>query len=273
MSESWTLTGAEGLPLRGLTDRPAGSPRGVVLIAHGFKGYKEYGFLPHLARVCADAGLVAHRFDFSHSGMGEDPATFQHPDRFERDTWNLQVHDLLVVADAIRSGRLAGGDADLTLFGHSRGGATCLLAAARHAERLRPARLVTAAAPAVLDRLSDAERRLLHEKSRLPSPSARTGQVLHVGRAWLEEQERDPAAHDLLALVARLAVPVLLIHGSADPTVPAEDALRLASAIGPRAVVRLIPDANHVFGVPNPFDPLAPPPPALAVLEALVTAG
>ena len=54
-----------------------------MLIAHGFKGYKDYGMFPRLARVAAETGFVAHRFNFSHSGMTDRIATFEHPDLFD----------------------------------------------------------------------------------------------------------------------------------------------------------------------------------------------
>jgi uncharacterized protein len=40
-------------------------------------------------------------------------------------------------------------------------------------------------------------------------------------------------------------VPVLLIHGAADRTVPLKDGRRLAAAIGPRAEHWIVPDATH----------------------------
>ena len=92
--ESWTIDGSDGEPIRG--DVHAASiapPRGVFLIAHGFKGYKDYGMFPVLAREFAAAGFIAHRFNFSHSGMTNNIATFERPDLFEKDTWNRQVYD------------------------------------------------------------------------------------------------------------------------------------------------------------------------------------
>jgi uncharacterized protein len=84
----WTIPGAENQPIYGTTHLPDGShgsPRSVVIIAHGFKGYKDYGMFPRIAHQCAEAGLVAHRFNFSHSGMTNHIDTFERPDLFERD--------------------------------------------------------------------------------------------------------------------------------------------------------------------------------------------
>ena len=42
---------------------------------HGFKGFKDWGFFPHLADRLARAGLVAVSFNFSGSGVGPDGET------------------------------------------------------------------------------------------------------------------------------------------------------------------------------------------------------
>jgi fermentation-respiration switch protein FrsA (DUF1100 family) len=40
-------------------------------------------------------------------------------------------------------------------------------------------------------------------------------------------------------------VPILLVHGGADPTIPLADARRLVAAIGSRAEHWIVPDAGH----------------------------
>ena len=262
---SWTLPGADGHPLHGDTHLPAdgGDIRGVLLICHGFKGYKDYGLFPALATAAAARGLVAHRFNFSHSGMTNRIESFERPDLFEADTWGKQVHDLATVHAAARAGTLPGPAAaglPITWFGHSRGGVTVLLAAAQ--ATAPPARLVAAAAPHVACFLDEAQRRLLRAAGHLDSPSSRTGQVLRIGTAWLDELEADPEACDPLRAIGRLRFPVLLIHGADDQTVPTAAAHALHQASGGRAELRLLPGASHTFNAPNPLPDGAPVPEA-----------
>ena len=105
-SNEWTLPGADGEAILGNAHRPDGEPVGVVIIAHGFKGYKDYGMFPRIAETMCDAGFIAHRFNFSHSGMTNTIETFERPDLFERDTWNKQVFDCRAVVAAINDGKL-----------------------------------------------------------------------------------------------------------------------------------------------------------------------
>ncbi len=267
--EDWTLKGADDQPILGSTDLPdTAKPRLQVLFAHGFKGYKDYGFLPVLAaRLARSLDAAVHRFNFSHSGMTRTVETFERPDLFERDTWSRQVFDIGVVDGAIRAAALPGAadGGPVVWMGHSRGGASCLLAAGRRAragEGPLPEAIVTLAAPASTCSLTQEQRQQLREQGFLLSPSSRTGQQLRVGREWLEEIERDPQGHDLLALARAVDVPVLVVHGLDDPTVQPADAEAIAQALA-QAELALIEGADHVFNTPNPADPQAPPSEAL----------
>lgn len=277
----WTIPGAEGEPILGNTHWPIGSPRGIAIIAHGFKGYKDYGMFPAIAHHFAQAGFIAHRFNFSHSGMTNDTATFARPDLFERDTWNKQVFDLNeVVKHAVRmsssirmpssnggngtslpspSGRGAGGEGSslpFLILGHSRGGMTMLLWAGRtidDANVPKPAGLIALAAPSRPFLFTDADKKLMREQGYIESPSSRTGQKLRVGKQYIEEQLADPEGHDVILQTKRIRCPICIIHGENDHSVPVQNAHELAAAAGKRAELHIIPGTDHVFNTPNPF--------------------
>ena len=275
---SWILPGADDQPILGDTHLPDGEPIGVLVVCHGFKGYKDYGFFPYLAECAAQRGLIAHRFNFSHSGMTDRLETFERPKLFEQDTWGKQTEDLGRVAAAIATGQLAGRDFPQVWFGHSRGGVTVLLTAGRvfaaadyqGANRVppppdvpAPVAVVTASTPDVATSLDDAQRRLMHKQGYLESPSSRTGQNLRVGLGWLKEIEANPRAYDPCRAIARIKCPVLILHGDQDETVSPTAARRLAEAGGDRVNVRIIEGANHVYGGRNPLPNDEPPPAAL----------
>ena len=273
MATDWTIDGAQGEPIIGNTHLPAGAPAGVILIAHGFKGYKDYGMFPRIAVTMAARGLVAHRFNFSHSGMTADTETFGRPDLFEKDTLNKQVADLQSVIEGVSCGVLAGQGFPIVIFGHSRGGVTALLTAGRTAGDTafpQPAGVATAASPSIGNPLTPDQARQLLDEGFLVSPSSRTGQDLRIGRAFLAEQLEQPEAHNMTVQVARITCPVLIVHGENDPTVPAACAGLLAESLTSPPRIEIIPDADHVFNTPNPHPPDSPGSPQLeALLDAL----
>ncbi|HEX8254364.1 MAG TPA: alpha/beta hydrolase, partial [Thermoanaerobaculia bacterium] len=81
----FTLTSDEGLPIRGDLDIPD-RPRALVVIVHGFKGFKDWGFFPWVAQRLLQHRLAVCRFNMSRSGIGDDPESFDRLDLIEKDT-------------------------------------------------------------------------------------------------------------------------------------------------------------------------------------------
>lgn len=269
MASAWSRQNSQGLDILGCVDEPAEAPVGVVVIVHGFLGYKDYGMFPRLARTLARAGFIVHRYNHAHSGMTNAIETFERPDLFERDTWMHQVADLDTVIEEIASGSLAGAGLPIVLLGHSRGGATVMLNAG---QRFRaglvplPAGVITLSAPATTCGWDADLREEVLEQGHTLVRSSRTGQTLRIDAAWLVEQLDDPSAHDVLAHARDIACPMLVVHGEADPTVPCEAAHRLVAAAGDTARLVLVEGGNHVFQTPNPDPPEAEPSDQLRVV-------
>jgi len=248
---SWTITNDHGLEILGDTHLLE-SPTACAIILHGFKGYKDYGFIPVLASMLADSGVLVHRFNFSTSGMTNDTATFARPDLFALDTWTRQVDDVRRVIRAVRSGELEGGGLPITLIGHSRGGATAILAGGRHADELGLASISTINAVDRCCGLSEESQRELLSVGRMFTESARTKQRLRINSAWLREQLDNPAAHDVCALAAQTGVPMLVMHGDRDDAVDVQAGHNIAKCA--KTSVRIIEGSNHVLNTTNPAD-------------------
>jgi dienelactone hydrolase len=255
--EPFTVTRPEGGLLHGLLDLPeAPGRRPAVVICHGFKGFMEWGFFPSLAALLAERGFVAVRFNLSGAGMRPGDELVSDPQAFEDNTYSAELADLLRVLEAA-AGDLAPDRIDpdrLALFGHSRGGAAAVLAAAHQPWREGIRALVTWAAIARVDRYSPEEKRTWREAGQLPVVNSRTGQRLALGRALLEDVERHAAGDlDIGAAAGRRAAPWLIVHGEQDESVPAAEALELEARATGKHELLLIPGAGHTFGASHPF--------------------
>ena len=245
----WTLQNGRGLEILGNTDHPDGEAVGCLVLLHGFKGYKDYGFIPVLGRELAKAGILVHRFNFSCSGMTNEIGTFARPDLFALNTWNRQVEDVGFVFDAIGSGEILGDGLPMFLCGHSRGGGTALLASGRES-RPKLWGVATINSVASCNSLSDEMQKEMLDAGFVKTASARTGQELRMDASWLSEQIDDPEAHDVLRLCTSIDCPTIIMHGSDDQAVDIGAGEAIAGAVG--AELNVITGANHVLNTANP---------------------
>lgn len=218
-----------------------------MVICHGFKGFKDWGFFPHAAGRLARAGFTVVSFNTSGSGVGEDGESFDELERWGHQTFTGDLADLSTVVDyAAEQGAPSVG-----LLGHSRGGGTAVLHAARDR---RVTSLATWAAVSTFGRWSPDDLTRWRRDGRLDVVNLRTGQVLPMFRDALDDLEANPHRLDLLAASARIAVPWLIVHGTQDESVPLEDGLALERASrSPRTQMLRIEGGSHTFGVRHPW--------------------
>jgi pimeloyl-ACP methyl ester carboxylesterase len=237
----------------------------AVVLCHGFKGFKDWGFFPPFADRLARAGYVVVSWNASGSGVDDD-GEFTLPERFARNTFSAELSDLETVREALDSGALeVVRPTSLGLVGHSRGGGLAILAASRSD---RVASLVTWAAINSPSRWSAEMQRRWREAGFLEITNQRTGQVLKLLPDVLDDLERNREALDIGAAADRIRCPWLVIHGAVDETVKLREAEELASRAS-RPASRVVPNTGHTFGAVHPFQGMTP---ALTeVFDATVT--
>jgi uncharacterized protein len=243
--------------IRGRIDAPTegtthGSKRPIAILLHGFKGFMDWGFFPDMARRIASRGFVAVRFNASGSGIGEDLESFTDADAFARNTLSREIEDLGRVRHWIRRGGVEGVDTERTsLVGHSRGGGLALV----HAAEARDCRCVVAwAAVSTFDRFDEPTKSIWRQRGFLPILNARTGQELRLGVSALEDLEAHRERFDVPRACAIVQNPALLLHGTADESVPFAESEILLSSFAPGRAARIpIEGAGHTFGVRHPM--------------------
>ncbi len=254
---SASLPGAEGLPVTFDLHLPEGKgPFPVVLIQHGFKGFKDWGFFPWLADRVAASGLAAIRFNTSHNGvgLGTEASEFTRPELFARNRPSFERADLQALLDGIREGRHEIPQVEeldprrVGLLGHSRGGYNVLLAG------LEPGVRAVVTWASVTSCVPGAEAaRSFQENGYWDVANARTGQVIRMTREWWDEVHPLPEFLDVRGVLPELGDRLLLVHGDEDTSVPSSQADELHSLSKGRARKIVVPGADHVFGARHPF--------------------
>ncbi|HET8773601.1 MAG TPA: alpha/beta fold hydrolase [Thermoanaerobaculia bacterium] len=241
----FTIASEEGLAIRGDFEA-AEDPRALVVIVHGFKGFKDWGFFPWTAQRLMQHRLAICRFNMSRSGIGDDPETFSRLDLFEHDTYSTQLRDLAAV---VRHAQRQFPDLPTFLLGHSRGGGVVLLGA----EEVPNLRGVMAWAPiARVDRWDAATQREWRKRGVLEVENARTKQIMRMSPVILDDYDANAARLDILAATSRLRVPLLVLHGGRDESVPVAEGRLIASRAAESSLV-VLHRASHTFNAIHPL--------------------
>ena len=245
IGSAFTLQSSEGLPIAGNLDVPE-RPRALVIVVHGFKGFKDWGFFPWLAQRLTQHHLAVCRFNMSRSGIGEDPETFDRLDLFADDTYSQQLDDLgRVVAYAQEQFSKC----PIFLLGHSRGGGIAILGAA---DVPRLAGVVTWSPIASVNRWDEATRTQWRRDGFLDQLNQRTRQNMRMSTRILDDYEANRDRLDIAAAAERLQAPLLVIHGRRDESVSFEEGRRLAQR-APEASFVVIDRAGHTMNAIHPL--------------------
>ena len=227
----------------------------VVLFCHGYKGFKDWGAWEQVARFFTGRGCIFVKFNFSHNGVTADhPTDFVDLEAFAQNNLSTELDDLGCMLTALESLTLDGfavSKADLTVVGHSRGGAIATL---RAVEDDRIQRLVTWAS------VSDYEDRFLlgnamvkwKEDGVYYIKNGRTGQDMPHYYQYYEDFKANRDRLDIKQACLGITCPHLIVHGARDEAVHLTEAMRLHKwSRGSR--LEIVADASHTFGAKHPW--------------------
>jgi dienelactone hydrolase len=253
---SLALPGRLGDLLIDVRTPPERAPAPAVVLLHGFKGFKDWGMFPVFAERLAQAGYLAVSFNTSGSGV-DATGHFSRLERFRRNSFSAELADLLTLIKALKAGKLGPAPTAIGVVGHSRGGGIAILAARQSRDI---GALVTWSAISTVRRWTEGELARWRRDGYLSVLNTRTGEQLPLGPDTLHDVEKHAERRlNIKAAAAELSIPWLLIHGTADESVPQSEGEALA-AVAPQASTRVlfIEGAGHTFGAVHPFAGVTP---------------
>jgi uncharacterized protein len=255
MRKSFTLTNSDREIIRGdLRFREAQKNAPVIIICHGWLGFKDWGFFPLLAETLAESGYITITFNFSRNGIGSDLDTITEIEKFSRNTYTHELQDLHCLMEAIKAEKIGKGLIDreqVGLLGHCRGGGLALLYAARD-NYVRT--VVTWAAISTVDRFSAEQVKNWKKTGSIEFENKLTRQTLPVSVALLNDIHEHRGQLDILQAAAGLDIPVLLIHGDNDEVVTSEETRKIYHNLKTaHKEIEIIEGANHYLGITHPL--------------------
>ncbi len=229
----------------------------VIIYAHGFNGFKDWGNFDLIAEKFAAAGFVLVKFNFSHNGTTpEQPEEFTNLEAFGNNNYTKQLADLQLmidwVADPANRYHSVMDTNKIYLIGHSMGGGIAILQAAAD-KRIK--KLITWAA------ISECKTpwgtwctdKMLEWKQTGVAyyNNSRTRKQMPLYYQLYEDYIQNRERLDILKAIEELDIPVLICHGTADLAVPVEKAYALKNR--QPSVQLFITDSDHVFGRKHPW--------------------
>jgi dienelactone hydrolase len=204
-----------------------GQITGMVILCHGFRGHRRWGFFPQLCSRLQNAGIIAFAMDFSLNGYvyregggrSHEHARFD-PEVFRKNTISREFNDLAEVVRYIASTPIRFGippGTPIGLYGHSRGALSVILHALENGSSRAICTWATTSNP---NFYTDNQKESWRRNGFYEFTDSKNGSSLALDLAYLEDLESNSARYDFAERIRTLKVPHLLVHGTMDLVVP-----------------------------------------------------
>jgi pimeloyl-ACP methyl ester carboxylesterase len=233
---------------------------GLLIICHGFKGFKDWGFFPYVAQEFSYNYDVI-TFNFTHNGIGEDLISFTELEKFAKNSYSYEIEDLHNLIQSIKNKQIPSIKKDLSAFpifllGHSRGAGVSLIYSFEYPTEITG--VISWNGISNVDLFSEEIKNEMRNSGRSYILNGRTNQQMPLDLMILEDIEANKERFDILERVKSSTVPITLIQGSEDFERLREGSATLL-ANQPSLKWIHIPGGNHTFGAVHPFQGITKP--------------
>ncbi len=231
-----------------------GKKKPLIIFLHGFKGFKDWGNFDLMMEYFTQKKYVFIKMNFSHNGTTLDsPLEFNDLNSFGRNNFIIELEDVQAIIEHVFKDEIIPGTEwdkrKLILIGHSRGGSIAII---KGAEDVRVSAVVSLAGVSDLNKfLNDKDIDLWKKGETVFVDNARTGQKMPLYPQFLESYLANKSRLDIISAASKLKH-LLIIHGSADSTVPVDNAFALKNS-NPFSELKVIDNADHTFGGKHPY--------------------
>lgn len=229
-----------------------------IVLLHGFQGFKDWGFLPYISEKLAESGAVTMCINFSLNGMGIRTDIAEFPDKFARMTVTRELDDAHLVIKSFVEGEILDTEfvnniwnGEIYLLGMSLGGGISILTAKQNKNINK---IALWASISKFDRYTIRQKKEWESKGFIEFTNSVTKQVMKLNYSYIDDIIKHGNEFSLTDAISELRIPVLILHGAKDVSVPLKEAEMLveASPYG-MSEFHLIEKTGHTFGVTHPF--------------------
>ncbi|HPN38820.1 MAG TPA: alpha/beta hydrolase [Melioribacteraceae bacterium] len=223
-----------------------------LIYVHGFKGFKDWGFIPYMGEYFEKLGIFVITFNFSLNGIGEEPTEFTEIDKFSKNTFSREVYELNFILEKYQAGLFGNSIKNkLSILGHSRGGSIATFCGSNPIVN----KVVLWASIAKLDRYTERQKEIWKKEGFVEIVNTRTNQVMRLDVSLLHDIESNK--DDRLSIekaIKNLNKPLLIAHGTNDLTVPIEEGYQLLDWSNKELTNFIkVEKGSHTFDITHPF--------------------
>ena len=228
----------------------------TIIFCHGYKGFKDWGAWNLMANAFAQAGLCFIKFNFSHNGgTMEQPIDFPDLEAFGNNNYTKELDDLESVINWVSENHTIKSISNITninLIGHSRAGGIVSIKAE---ENPLIKKVVSLAGVSSFGKRTSTTGDLEKWKKEGVKYvlNGRTKQQMPHYYQFYEDFVKNEKRLTIKRAVINLTIPHLIIHGTNDTSVLLDEAENLHKW-NSNSKLKLINDANHVFGAQHPWE-------------------
>ncbi|MEI6091730.1 MAG: alpha/beta hydrolase [bacterium] len=223
----------------------------IAIFSHGFKGYKDWGFIPYYCNSLAEHSVIAVNFDFSMNGINDPESGMVDVEIFGHNTISQEIADLnQVIKFVVELEELKfKTNSKLILIGHSLGGAISILATNKNNSINK---IILLASISNCNRYTKRQSAEWKKLGKLEFEIYETKQKLYLDRSFLDDIEENYPPSRLCDILGELQTPVLIFHGTEDLSVRIAEGKQLLNA-AKNAKMLSIPNTGHTFGIASKF--------------------
>ncbi|NQW30703.1 MAG: hypothetical protein HQ472_09350 [Ignavibacteria bacterium] len=232
----------------------------LVILIHGFKGFRSWGFFPYAARKISEAGFIAARIDTSMNGMNGTDERVVSVDDFANNTISQELADVHSVISGLKNLQINGEllrlwNGTIHIIGHSRGGGIAQLAMRDmfNADKNKLGKCVCWNSVGKWNRWSKRQIEQWKEAGSIRMENTRTGQELRLDFVAVQDLYDNLERFDLVRAARELKNSVRYIHADGDITVNIKEIQNLVATSGNAGALHIIPGSTHTFGITHPF--------------------
>lgn len=199
-------------------------------------------------------------FNFSHNGIGENPFEFTELEKFANNTISLEVEELSELINFYNNGGFGfdGSKNSIGLIGHSRGGAVALIQTSESIENNLNQNIKALAlwgTIATFERYTKHQIEVWKKQGYIEVINSRTNQIMRLNRILLDDYEQNRDRFNLLNCIRTINIPIIIIHGDQDLTVPLKEAYQLYEASNKnKTELVIVNGTGHTFNIVHPYE-------------------